>query len=218
MTTQEISTLRTIASRLRVHSLRSTSEAGSGHPTSCLSAAELVSAVFFHSMRFDPADPANPNTDRFVLSKGHAAPVLYAALAGLGRGPSSRCCRYVKFRVTLKGIPRRVFLGLARQPARSGKGFPSASAWRSMGNASINLLTVCTSCLAMVKLPKAASGKLRRSRRIINWIILLPLLTLMVSGKVSGLCMIMMLKSMPSGLPRSVGSVHGRWTQFERQF
>src|SRR5262247_865641 len=88
MTTQEISMLQTIASRLRVHSLRSTSEAGSGHPTSCLSAAELVSAIFFHSMRFDPADPANPNNDRFVLSKGHAAPVLYAALAEAGVWPT----------------------------------------------------------------------------------------------------------------------------------
>ncbi|MBI3756618.1 MAG: transketolase [Deltaproteobacteria bacterium] len=105
MTTQEISTLQTIASRLRVHSLRSTSEAGSGHPTSCLSAAELVSAVFFHSMRFDPADPANPNNDRFVLSKGHAAPVLYAALAEAGVWPVESLLSLRKISSDLEGHP-----------------------------------------------------------------------------------------------------------------
>ncbi len=105
MATQEISTLQTIASRLRVHSLRSTSEAGSGHPTSFLSAAELVSAVFFHAMRFDPADPANPNNDRFVLSKGHAAPVLYAALAEAGVWPTESLLSLRKITSNLEGHP-----------------------------------------------------------------------------------------------------------------
>src|SRR5213596_3328708 len=70
--------------RLRIHSLRATTEAGSGHPTSCLSAADLVSVIFFNEMRFDPKDPHNPSNDRFVLSKGHAAPLLYAAYVEAG--------------------------------------------------------------------------------------------------------------------------------------
>ncbi len=72
------------ATNLRIHSIVSTSEAGSGHPTTCLSAADIVSALFFHAMRYDCADAQNPNNDRFILSKGHAAPLLYAAYAEAG--------------------------------------------------------------------------------------------------------------------------------------
>ncbi len=105
MSTKEITTLQTIANRLRVHSLRSTAEAGSGHPTSCLSAAELMSAVFFHAMRFDPANPAHPNNDRFVLSKGHAAPVLYAALGEAGALPVDELLSLRKMSSDLEGHP-----------------------------------------------------------------------------------------------------------------
>jgi len=73
-----------VATRLRIDSVRATSEAGSGHPTSCASAAEIVAALFFAEMRYDPRNPQNPDNDRFVLSKGHAAPVLYAAWAEVG--------------------------------------------------------------------------------------------------------------------------------------
>jgi transketolase len=72
------------ATNLRIHSIISTSEAGSGHPTTCLSAADIVSALFFHAMRYDCANAQNPNNDRFILSKGHAAPLLYAAYAEAG--------------------------------------------------------------------------------------------------------------------------------------
>ena len=73
-----------IATRLRIDSVRSTTEAGSGHPSTCCSAAEIMAALFFGEMRYDPRDPANPDNDRFVLSKGHAAPILYAAWAEAG--------------------------------------------------------------------------------------------------------------------------------------
>jgi transketolase len=84
MATTSIPTLHNIATRLRIDCVRSTSEAGSGHPTTCLSAADIVAVLFFSEMRFDPKDPRNPNADRFVLSKGHAAPILYAAWAEAG--------------------------------------------------------------------------------------------------------------------------------------
>ena len=80
----QLPALRNIATRLRIESVRATSEAGSGHPTSCCSAAEIMAALFFGQMRFDPEDPGNEENDRFVLSKGHAAPVLYAAWAEAG--------------------------------------------------------------------------------------------------------------------------------------
>src|SRR3954471_14482558 len=79
-----IPALKNIATRLRIDSVRSTTEAGSGHPTSCMSMAEIMAALFFAEMRFDPKDPKNPESDRFVLSKGHAAPILYSAWAEAG--------------------------------------------------------------------------------------------------------------------------------------
>src|SRR5258708_15195310 len=73
-----------MAQKLRRHCLESTAEAGSGHPPSCMSCAELVSVLFFDEMRFDPRDPSGKDQDVFVLSKGHAAPILWAALKESG--------------------------------------------------------------------------------------------------------------------------------------
>jgi transketolase len=83
-TSARVPALRNIATRLRIDSVVSTSEAGSGHPSSCCSAAEIMAALFFSEMRYDPRDPKNPDNDRFVLSKGHAAPILYSAWAEAG--------------------------------------------------------------------------------------------------------------------------------------
>jgi transketolase len=77
-------TLAAFAQRLRRDSLIATSEAGSGHPTSCMSAADLVAVLFGKEMALDPRDADRPGTDHFVLSKGHAAPVLWAALRAIG--------------------------------------------------------------------------------------------------------------------------------------
>jgi transketolase len=83
-TASRLAALKNVATRLRIESVRSTSEAGSGHPTTCCSAAEVMAALFFAEMRYDPRDPRNEDNDRFVLSKGHAAPILYAAWAEAG--------------------------------------------------------------------------------------------------------------------------------------
>lgn len=79
-----ITALSNKAAQLRIHSIKATSEAGSGHPTSCCSAADIVATLFFSVMRYDPKNPRNQANDRFVLSKGHAAPLLYAAWAEAG--------------------------------------------------------------------------------------------------------------------------------------
>jgi transketolase len=76
--------LKDIADRLRAAVIRMTTVAGSGHPTSALSSAEIMAVLFFDEMRWDPADPAARDVDRFILSKGHAAPVLWAALHEAG--------------------------------------------------------------------------------------------------------------------------------------
>ena len=77
-------TLGKMAQKLRRHSLESTAEAGSGHPTTCMSCAEIMSVLFFDEMRWDPLDPSGRGQDVFVLSKGHAAPILWAALKEAG--------------------------------------------------------------------------------------------------------------------------------------
>ncbi|MFB3108944.1 MAG: hypothetical protein ACE1ZE_06180, partial [Candidatus Binatia bacterium] len=64
-------TIRHKATLLRIESIRATTEAGSGHPTSCCSAADVVATLFFGVMRYDPQNPKCPGNDRFILSKGH---------------------------------------------------------------------------------------------------------------------------------------------------
>ena len=73
-----------LAAQLSIDSIRSTTAAGSGHPTSSMSAAHLTSVLFADHFRYNPADPKNLANDRFVLSKGHASPLLYSLLKALG--------------------------------------------------------------------------------------------------------------------------------------
>ena len=72
--------LQDIANILRRDSLKMTTSAGSGHPTSCMSCAEIISSLFFKIMKYDTKNPFNEDNDEFILSKGHAAPILYSAL------------------------------------------------------------------------------------------------------------------------------------------
>ena len=100
-----VQALEAMGNKLRIHSIVATSEAGSGHPTSCMSAADLTAAVFFYAMRYDVPNPKNPLNDRFVLSKGHAAPLLYAAWAEAGAFPVDRLKTLREFTSDLEGHP-----------------------------------------------------------------------------------------------------------------
>ncbi len=100
-----VATLNHLAARLRILSVRSTTEAGSGHPTSCCSAADVVAVLFFAVMRYDPKNPKHPNNDRFVLSKGHAAPLLYAAWAEAGAFSPDDLMRLRTLESDLEGHP-----------------------------------------------------------------------------------------------------------------
>jgi transketolase len=110
-----ISSLKNVATRLRIDSVRATSEAGSGHPTSCMSMADIMAALFFAEMRFDPRDPQNPESDRFVLSKGHAAPILYAAWAEAGAFDRAELMKLREIGSDLEGhpTPRLPFVDVA---------------------------------------------------------------------------------------------------------
>ena len=81
MSTVDFKQLKSIATEIRKSIIVSIHAAGSGHPGGSLSAADILTVLYFHKMRIDPQNPKWEGRDRFVLSKGHAAPVLYSALA-----------------------------------------------------------------------------------------------------------------------------------------
>src|SRR5271163_3153344 len=122
ITASTIDAVKEKARRLGIYSMMATTAAGSGHPTSCLSAAELVAGVFFHAMKFDPKNPNSNDGDRFVLSKGHAAPVLYAALAEAGVFPLSRLMTLRQLTSELEGHPTPIIPGVDAATGSLGQG------------------------------------------------------------------------------------------------
>lgn len=103
----EIGNLQEIARRLRTHILRMTAAAGSGHPGGSLSAVEIMTALYFYLMDVDSRRPDWPERDRFILSKGHAAPVLYATLAEKGFFAVEHLLSLRKIDSFLQGHPSR---------------------------------------------------------------------------------------------------------------
>lgn len=98
--------LRDLAKLMRHWILRGTSAASSGHPTSALSAVELMAGLFFGgTFRFDASDPGYANNDRLIFSKGHASPLLYAAWAAAGEVSEEELETYRRFDSTLEGHP-----------------------------------------------------------------------------------------------------------------
>src|SRR6266581_6709831 len=111
----QLGILQEKATLLRIDSVRATTEAGSGHPTSCASAADIVSVLFYAVMRFDPRNPRRSDNDVFVLSKGHAAPLLYAAWAEAGAFAPERLLTLRQLGSDLEGhpTPRLPFVDVA---------------------------------------------------------------------------------------------------------
>ena len=87
MKSVSVAEMETIARRIRRHIISMTGKAGSGHPGGSLSAVEIVSTLYFRILKHEPQHPDWPDRDRFVLSKGHTAPMLYAILAECGYFP-----------------------------------------------------------------------------------------------------------------------------------
>ena len=116
--------LKGVAARLRADSIRATAAAGSGHPTTCCSAAEIMACLFFGVMHYDPKDPRNPVADRFVLSKGHAAPILFAAWKENGYYSDAQLMTLRKVDSDLEGhpTPRLPFVDVATGSLGQGLG------------------------------------------------------------------------------------------------
>lgn len=94
-----------LAAKVRIDVIRAIHSAGSGHPGGSLSAADIVTALYFKEMNIDPSDPAKADRDKFVLSKGHAGPVQYAALAERGYYPVSDMMSLRKLGSNFQGHP-----------------------------------------------------------------------------------------------------------------
>jgi transketolase len=102
---KSVEELQAIAKRMRREIIEMIGTAGSGHPGGSLSAVELVVELFFNTMRLDPHNPSWPDRDRFILSKGHAAPVLYSAMAERGYTPIDQLNTLRKFGSIYQGHP-----------------------------------------------------------------------------------------------------------------
>src|SRR5438270_11384934 len=96
---------RELAAQLRVDSIRCTTEAGSGHPTSCMSAADLMAVLLAKYLRYDWANPRNPNNDRLIFSKGHACPLLYSMFKAAGAMTDAELLSLRKLGSRLQGHP-----------------------------------------------------------------------------------------------------------------
>jgi transketolase len=106
----EVARLKPIVKRMREDAIRMITAAGSGHPGGSLSAAEIVGALFFHTLRRKHGDPTWPERDRFILSKGHCVPIVYAALAEAGEIPKDELETLRRLGSRLQGHPDRIAL------------------------------------------------------------------------------------------------------------
>ena len=104
-----------LGKQLRVDSIRSTTAAGSGHPTSSMSAADLMAVLLAKYLSYDWEDPGNPNNDRLIFSKGHASPLLYAMYKAAGAIRDEELLSLRKFGSRLEGHPKPL------QPGDNGK-------------------------------------------------------------------------------------------------
>ena len=122
-----IEELKSMAKNVRADIVTMLTESASGHPGGSLSAADIVTTLFFNEMNIDPANEKNPNRDRFVLSKGHAAPVLYSALARKGFFPVEELKTLRKMGSRLQGHPSMKALpGIDMSTGSLGQGISTA--------------------------------------------------------------------------------------------
>jgi len=101
----EIARLQEIAARMRIDIIEMLAKAGSGHPGGSLSAIDILTCLYFSRMRYDPKRPDWPERDRFILSKGHAVPALYAVMAEAGYFPRQELMTLRRLNSRLQGHP-----------------------------------------------------------------------------------------------------------------
>jgi transketolase len=123
---RNIEKLEMIANDLRIDVIKSVFQAQSGHIGGSLSCADIMAALYFHRLRIDPENPVWEDRDRFVLSKGHAAPVLYAALARRGFFDTSELMKLRTIAGLLQGAPSMAIPGVDMSSGPLGQGLSAA--------------------------------------------------------------------------------------------
>ena len=119
--------LKSISTEIRKDIVKMLTESASGHPGGSLSATDIMTVLFFKEMNIDPNNEKDPNRDRFVLSKGHAAPVLYSTLARRGYFPVEELSTLRKFKSRLQGHPSIQYLpGIDMSTGSLGQGISAA--------------------------------------------------------------------------------------------
>ncbi|MHC1685756.1 MAG: transketolase [Clostridiaceae bacterium] len=124
---KDIEQLKAIATEVRKDIIEMLTESNSGHPGGSLSATDILTVLYFKEMNVDPNNPKNPDRDRFVLSKGHAAPAIYAVLAEKGFFPKEELKTLRKINSRLQGHPNMNYLpGIDMSTGSLGQGISAA--------------------------------------------------------------------------------------------
>src|SRR5579884_2061627 len=123
-TFSQVEQWHTLAQQLRIDSIRSSTKAGSGHPTSSLSAADLMAVLVSKYLHYDFSNPANPDNDHLIFSKGHASPLLYAIYKAVGAISDEEMLSFRKFGSRLQGHPTPVIPWVDVATGSLGQGLP----------------------------------------------------------------------------------------------
>src|SRR5437870_10998643 len=123
-TTPQVQQWTHLAQQLRVDSIRATTAAGSGHPTSFMSAADLMAVLLTGYLHYDFDNPQNPNNDHLIFSKGHASPLLYSMYKAAGAISDEELMTFRKFGSRLEGHPTPLLPWVDVATGSLGQGFP----------------------------------------------------------------------------------------------
>src|SRR5215472_16465687 len=115
-----------VAQQLRVDGIRASTKAGSGHPTSSMSAADIITVLAARHLRYNFADPANPNNDHLIFSKGHASPLLYPLYKAAGAITDEELMTYRTLSSRLQGHPTPLIPWVDVATGSLGQGLPIA--------------------------------------------------------------------------------------------
>src|SRR2546428_12218091 len=124
--TTDLEFVRQLGQQIRVDSIRCSTAAGSGHPTSSMSAADLIAVLIARYLQYDWARPKDPNNDHFIFSKGHASPLCYAMFKAVGAVTDAEMMTFRKFGSRLQGHPTPVIPGVDVATGSLGHGLPIA--------------------------------------------------------------------------------------------
>ena len=151
---------RELAQQLRVDSIRTSAAAGSGHPTSSMSAAELMAVLLDGHLRLDPARPDDPARDHLIFSKGHASPLFYACLKAAGAIADDELLTFRKLGSRLEGHPTPVLPWVDVATGSLGQGLPIGAGIALTAQAARpRARRASGSCAGTARWPRARSGR-----------------------------------------------------------